>query len=254
MDVSKLWGDAEMKLDRKNALVTGGSARLGRAISLGLAAWGADIAMTYTRSRERAEDTMAEIQGLGRRSALIKTDFSQPSTDMYDLIHRASQHLGGINILINNAAIFEKGDWDTTTEENWDRHFAINLKSPFFLCQAFAKALPTGSHGHIVNIADWRGVRPSTDHIAYTLAKSALITMTKSLALSLAPFIQVNAIAPGMILPPPGMDRAVLTRMSEKIPVKKPGNPDDIVSTVIYLLESEFVTGDLIYVTGGEHL
>ena len=155
---------------------------------------------------------------------------------------------------MNSAAIFEPGNWDDTTEANWDRHFAINLKSPFFLSQAFAAQVGRERAGHIVNIADWRGVRPGPDHVAYTLTKAAVIAMTKSMALALAPNIQVNAIAPGLILPPPGQDQSYLERKADQIPVQRVGSPKEIANTLIYLLRSDFVTGDLIFVTGGEHL
>jgi pteridine reductase len=243
-----------MDLIQKKVLVTGGSVRLGRAIALGLAKEGADVAITYTRSREKAESTAALMQSSGKHPLLIRSDFSQNPADMAPVIDRVLQVYGHIDVLVNNAAIFESGNWDDTTEENWDRHFSINLKAPFFLSQAFAKAIPADRRAQIVNIADWRGVRPGTDHIAYTLSKAALIAMTKSLALALAPNIQVNAIAPGMILPPPGKDLAYLERMASGIPVKRIGSPEDIVRTVLYLLQSDFVSGQLIYVTGGEHL
>ena len=159
-----------------------------------------------------------------------------------------------MDILVNGAAIFEPGNWDDTTEANWDRHFAINLKSPFFLSQAFAVHVGRERAGHIVNIADWRGVRPGTGHVAYTLTKAALIAMTKSLAQALAPNIQVNAIAPGMILPPPGQDQAYLERWAHKIPAQRVGSPEEVARALIFLLRSDFVTGELILVTGGQHL
>jgi pteridine reductase len=238
----------------KKALVTGGSVRLGRAIAIGLAEWGADVAITYARSEENAENTVNEIRALGRQSIAIRGDFSKNPSNMTPIINQFIQQFGRIDILINNAAIFERGNWDNTTEENWDRHFLINLKAPFFLSQAFARAVPPGHRAHIVNIADWRGVRPGTTHIAYTLTKAALIAMTKSLALALAPDIQVNAIAPGMILPPPGKDKAYLEKMASNIPAARIGSPEEIVKTVLYLVQSDFVSGELIYVTGGEHL
>jgi len=170
-----------------------------------------------------------------------------------------------VDILVNSAAIFEPGKWDDTTEANWDRHFAINLKSPFFLSQTFARVAghprvagqshwPSARAGHIVNIADWRGVRPGTGHVAYTLTKAALIAMTKSLALALAPNIQVNAIAPGMILPPPGKDQSYLQRQAGQIPAQRVGSPQEIAKALLFLLRSDFVTGELVFVTGGQHL
>ena len=212
----------------KVGLVTGGSTRLGKAIAEGLARWGADIAFTYTRSKDRALQTAAEIHSLGRKVVILPVDFGEKTVSADSVIDQTMDAYGSVDILVNNAAIFEPGDWDTTTEENWDRHFNINLKAPFFLSQAFAKAVAPNQRAHIINIADWRGVRPGTDHIAYTLTKSALISMTKSLALALAPNIQVNAIAPGLILPPPGKRSADLKRMAEAIPAKRIGAPEDI--------------------------
>jgi pteridine reductase len=169
-------------------------------------------------------------------------------------VERAVERFGRVDILVNSAAIFEPGRWYDTTDANWDRHFAVNLRAPFFLSQAFARQVATPRRGHIVSIADWRAVRPGTDHIAYTLTKAALITMTQSLALALAPNIQVNAIAPGLILPPPDEDAAYLERRAARIPADRAGSPAEVAQALIFLLRSEFVTGDVIFVTGGEHL
>ena len=243
-----------MSLTGKVALVTGGAVRVGRAIALGLAEHGADVAITYHSSAGPATEVASAITAMGRRALALQADFTG-ATGPAELVQEIVGALGSLDILVNSAAIFERGRWDDTSEENWDRHFAINLKAPFFLSQAFGAYLKDSSRrGHIVNIADWRGVRPGTDHFAYTLTKAGLIAMTKSLALALAPDVQVNAIAPGMILPPPGLDEAFLERKAEGIPAKRFGSPDDVVRAVLYLVGADFVTGDLIYVTGGEHL
>lgn len=242
-----------MELTNKVAVVTGGAVRLGRAIALGLAEGGTNVAITYNSSASPAETTCADIEALGRESLSVQANFNQTS-DMERLVSEIIDHFGHLDILVNSAAIFESGRWDDTTETNWDRHFAINLKAPFFLSQAFAKALGEDARGHIVNIADWRGVRPGTDHFAYTLTKSGLIAMTKSLALALAPRVQVNAIAPGLILPPPGRDESYLEKKAPSIPLERSGSSEAIVEAVLYLVRSDFVTGDLMYVTGGEHL
>lgn len=243
-----------MKLENRVVLVTGGAVRLGRAIALGLAEAGADIAITYNSSEGPSRLVAAEIRDLGREAAVIQADFSR-SQDMSRLVDEIVAHYGHLDVLINNAAIFEPGRWNSTDEENWDRHFDINLKAPFFLTQAFARAAKDhGYRGHIVNIADWRGVRPGADHVAYTLTKVALVGLTKSMALALAPEVQVNAIAPGLILPPPGADDDFLARKALEIPLGRHGSAEEIVRTVRYLVGSDFVTGELIYVTGGEHL
>jgi NAD(P)-dependent dehydrogenase (short-subunit alcohol dehydrogenase family) len=243
-----------MNLEGKVALVTGGAVRLGRAIALGLAEQGADVAISYSSSAGPSERVAGEIVALGRQALALKADFAQ-GVNATEVIAKVVAQLGHIDVLVNNAAIFEQGDWDSTTGESWDRHFAINLKAPFFLSQAFALQIKgTSRRGHIVNIADWRGERPVADHLAYTLTKAGLIAMTKSLALALAPEVQVNAIAPGLILPPPGADETFLARKAAGIPVQRAGSPQEIVKAVLYLVDSDFVTGELVTVTGGEHL
>ena len=242
-----------MQLDGKVAIVTGGAVRLGKALALALAKQGVRLVIHYGSSAGPAQETVAEIKAMGSDALVIQADLSQ-SGQAPSIVEHAAAHFGQADILVNSAAIFGPGNWDDTTEANWDRHFAINLKSPFFLSQAFAAHVGPERAGHIINIADWRGVRPGPDHVAYTLTKAALIAMTKSLALALAPNIQVNAIAPGMILPPPGEDPSYLERKAGKIPAQRVGSPEETAKALIFLLHSDFVTGDLIFVTGGEHL
>ena len=242
-----------MELDGKVAIVTGGAVRLGRALALALARQGVRVGIHYGSSAGPAETVVEEIKAIGSDAAAIQADLGRPG-EARSIVERAAAHFGQVDILVNSAAIFEPGNWDDTTEANWDRHFAINVKSPFFLSQAFAAQVGRERAGHIVNIADWRGARPGPDHMAYTLTKAAIIAMTKSLALALAPNIQVNAIAPGLILPPPGQDQAYLESKANQVPAQRVGSPQEIANAMIFLLRSDFVTGDLIFVTGGEHL
>ncbi len=242
-----------MELQGKVALVTGGAVRLGRALALALAAADARVIIHYAHSAGPAQELLTEITAQGAEATAIQADLHQTSAALA-LINQAVAHFGPPDILINNAAIFEPGNWDDTTEQNWDRHFAINLKAPFFLSQTFAQQLPRGRRGHIVNIADWRGERPGTDHVAYTLTKAGIIAMTKSLALALAPDIQVNAISPGLILPPPGRDHTYLEAKAAHIPARRVGSPEDIAAAMLFLLRTDFITGEVLHVTGGEHL
>jgi pteridine reductase len=242
-----------MEIDGKVAIVTGGAVRLGKALALALAEHGARLVIHYGSSGGPAQATVRQIQAMGSDALAIQADLSQPG-QTGSIVERAAAHFGQVDILVNSAAIFEPGNWDDTTEANWDRHLAINLKSPFFLSQAFAVHVGRERTGHIVNIADWRGVRPGTGHVAYTLTKAALIAMTKSLAQALAPNIQVNAIAPGLILPPPGQGQAYLERWAHQIPAQRVGSPEEVARALIFLLRSDFVTGELIFVTGGQHL
>jgi pteridine reductase len=242
-----------MKLEGRVALVTGSAVRIGRALALALAREGARLVVHYNSSSGPAQETVTEIQDLGSEAWAVQADLSQ-FEQLAPLLERAVHHFGRIDILVNSAAIFEPARLSGTTESDWDRHFAINLKAPFFLSQAFAAHIATDQRAHIVNIADWRGLHPDTGSLAYSLTKSGLIAMTKGLALALAPRIQVNAIAPGAILPPPGEDQAYLQDLARTIPIQHPGSPDEVARALVYLLSSDFVTGEVLYVTGGQHL
>ena len=242
-----------MVLKDSVALVTGGAVRLGRALALSLAKQGVQLAIHYGSSAGPAQATVTQVKAMGGKALTLQADFCQ-SGAAAGLIDRAVEHFGQLDILINSAAIFGAGDLSDTTEENWDKHFAINLKSPFFLSQAFAAHMGRERRGHIINIADWRALRPGPDHLAYTLTKAGLVTMTQSLALALAPNIQVNAIAPGAILPPPDKGEDYLEKLGQTLPLQRSGSPDEVSKAMLYLLQSDFVTGELIFVTGGEHL
>lgn len=242
-----------MELDGRVAVVTGGAVRLGKALALALAQEGVRLGLHYNASAGPAEQAVAEIKSLGSDALAVQADLSQ-SSQVQKVIERTVAHFGRLDILVNSAAIFEPAGLVQTTEAIWDMHFAINLKAPFFLSQAFAAYVGKDRPAHIVNIADWRGLRPDINYLAYSLTKAGLLSMTEGLALALAPNIQVNAIAPGAILPPPGKDQAYLDRLVQAIPVRRVGSPAEIVRALLYLLESDFVTGETVFVTGGEHL
>jgi pteridine reductase len=250
-----------MQLDGRVAVVTGGAVRLGKALALALAEEGVHLAVHYNSSAGPAEATVGEIRALGSDAVALQADLSKLD-QVPSLIEQAAAQWGRLDILVNSAAIFEPADLVHTSAESWDRHFAINLRAPFFLSQAFAAHLGKGrraldgvrGRAHIVNIADWRGLRPDTLYLAYSLAKAGVLAMTQGLALALAPNIQVNAIAPGAILPPPGKDQAYLDRLAADIPVQRVGSPAEIARTLLFLLKSDFVTGQTVFVTGGQHL
>lgn len=242
-----------MEIEGSVVVVTGGAVRLGRALALALAKQGARLAVHYNSSAGPALDVVREIEESGGEAVAIQADLSQPG-QAPSVIRRVAAQLGQVDVLVNSAAIFGRGGWRDTTEDDWDLHFAINLKSPYFLSQAFAAHVGPERTGHVVNIADWRGARPDADHLAYSLTKAALIAMTKGLAQALAPNIQVNAIAPGLIFPPPGEDMAYLERLAATVPAQRAGSPDEVGKALVFLLQSDFVTGELIFVTGGQHL
>jgi len=242
-----------MELDGRVAVVTGGAIRVGKALALALAEEGVRVAVHYNASAGPAEETVAQIKAAGSQAAAIQADLAQAS-QAATIIERAVEHFGQVDILVNSAAIFVRANLARTTEALWDQQFAINLKSPFFLSQAFAAHVGKDRPGHIVNIADWRAVRPDADYLAYNLTKAGIVALTQGMALDLAPNIQVNAIAPGAILPPPGKGEQYFAQLAETIPARRVGSPGEIAKAMIFLLKSDFVTGEMIFVTGGEHL
>jgi NAD(P)-dependent dehydrogenase (short-subunit alcohol dehydrogenase family) len=158
-----------------------------------------------------------------------------------------------LDALVNNAAIFEPLTWDTTDLESWQRHQNINLTAPFMLSQAFARQLPSGNPGRIVNILDWRALRPGADHLPYTISKAGLAALTKSLALALAPNIQVNGIAFGAVLPP--SDAGDTSKVIQKVPAQRWAHMEEVIDTLLFLLAGpDYVTGEIIHLDGGRHL
>lgn len=234
--------------------MTGGAVRIGRAISLALASEGVKVVVHYNRSQEAAESLIGEIDAAGGTAIGIAADLSKSVDDCRLPVDSAIEHFGRADILINSAAIFHADMLADATEEQFDRHIAVNLKAPLFLCQAFANSVTDGQRAHIVNIADWRATRPPTGHLTYTLTKSGIVTMTKILAQELAPHIQVNCICPGAILPPVGVDDDVLDELSKRNPLGRVGGTDAITNSLLYLLRSDFITGEALHVTGGEEL
>lgn len=250
-----------MELRGKTAIVTGGAVRLGRALALGLADEGVHIALHYHHSQSRAEQTAKEIEGRGVSVKLIRANFEAPEAAAREVMEAATASLNEVDILINSAAIFEAGTLSETSSEFWDRHFAINLKTPFFLSKEFAAHVRSMTpvetrRGHILNILDWRATHPAagTSHLAYTIAKSGLAALTEALAVELGPQIQVNGIAPGAILSPPGAGESELQKLAVNNPLRRVGSPGEIVRAALYLLRSEFTTGEILHVDGGERL
>ena len=239
-----------MSTSKGAALVTGGARRIGAAISLALARNGYDVALHYLSSVEAAERIADEIEGLGRRCRLFRCDLND-HRETANLVARVREHYSSLDVLVNNASIFERGTLADTGQDLLERHFNINFKAPFFLSQTFADGC---ARGHIINILDTRVSRSDPHHAAYTLSKKALLELTRIAARELGPAIRVNGVSPGMILPPPGGVVDELERRSAGLPLKRIGDTDNVVAAVLFLLDNPFVTGECIYVDGGEHL
>lgn len=238
------------------AIVTGGAVRIGRALSLALARDGMRICLHYGSSKPAADQTAEQIRAAGSEVALVQADLAQPLTSARTIVETALETFGQVDVLINNAAIFEPSSLADLTAGGWQRHQDINLTAVVFLCQKFAQALeqrPEGN-GVIINIADWRALQPQPGHLAYTISKAGIVALTRLLAQELAPKIRVNAIAPGAILSPPGAGDDFEQQMAGAIPLGRTGRPNDITAAARFLLASEFITGEILHVTGGQQL
>lgn len=245
----------QFQLAGRTAVVTGAAVRIGRAIALALAGDGCDVVLHYGTSEAEAAMTIDELEQLGRKARSVCADLTQP-VEAAQRIFDVADSLGGADLLVNSAAIFEDAPLREMSESHFDRHLTINLKAPAFLCREFARRLPSGRRGHILNLVDWRAETPPADYLAYSLSKAGVAALTKSLAQSLAPMIQVNAIAPGAILPPPHSEDFEQWAASKRprIPLRRVGSVKDIAEAALYLVRSEFITGEILHVTGGEQL
>jgi len=235
------------------AFVTGGAKRLGRAIALKLAADGWDVAIHCHHSQAEAETTAGEIRALGRRALILQADLAKES-EVEKLLPTIGRELGPVSCLVNNASVFEMDKIDTVTRDSWDRHIETNLRAPFVLSQAFSRQLPEGTDGNIVNMLDQRVWKLTPYFMSYTVAKMGLWTLTRTLALALAPKIRVNAIGPGPTLPSPRQSEEHFSAQSAAMPLGHGATPDEIAAAVVYILSSPSMTGQMIALDGGEHL
>ncbi len=240
-----------MSLHDKSILITGGSRRIGRSIALALAQAGARVVLHYNRSKEQALSLLAEIEAAGSRAFLLQADLGDPD-QVARIIPRALEY-GPLYALINNAALFEPLTWDTTGLADWNRHLAVNLTAPFLLSQAFARSLAPDVTGRIVNILDWRALRPGADHLPYTISKSALAALTHSLAIALAPQVTVTGLALGAILPP--TDGAAAEKIVAAVPAHRWGKLEEVNQAILFLLDGpEYMTGGILDLDGGRRL
>ncbi len=237
----------------KTALITGGAKRIGRIMCKYLAEEGWSICISYLDSEKEANETLEIINKLGGKAFKLKANLNNEN-ETRELFNSAENTIGPIGLLINNASIFYPEDWYQVTDLSWDNNFNINLKAPFILSQQFAKALPKNSNGLILNLIDQRVLNLKPDFFSYTITKSALYTMTKTLALALAPRIRVNGIGPGPTLPNSRQTEQVFNLEGKSTILRKVVNPKEIAETMMYLINSESVTGQMIAVDSGQHL
>lgn len=237
-------------LTDKKILITGASKRIGRELALTAAREGAFIFLHYSSSEADAYKTQQEIKGLGTECQLIRADFSDPQKAMPLFEKIFADH--EVFALVNNASIFLQNTLRDATLQDWNLHQMINLTMPFLLTQAFANS-PRNPSGKIINILDWRALRPGKDHFAYTISKAGLAALTSSSALSLAPSFQVNGLALGAILPP--SDGSDTTNLIKQVPAGRWANLDELTRTFLFLLTApQYITGEIIHIDGGRHL
>ena len=238
------------------ALVTGGAKRLGRAVCLALAEAGFDVAVHYGGSAAEAEGTAAAVRALGRGAVALRADLSREA-EAAALVPGAAAALGGrpVGVLVNNASVFERDEWDDATRESWDRHVEPNLRAPFVLTQAFARALPDGAEGVVVNMLDQRVWSPTPHFLSYTLSKMGLWSLTRQFALALAPQrIRVNGIGPGPALPSERQSAEQFARQCASVPLGRGTGPEEVARAVLAILALPAMTGQMIALDGGQHL
>ena len=245
-----------MKTTGTVALITGGK-RIGSIVATALATAGADVSLVYNRSREEADGTVAAIKAIGRRAVAVKADVTNEQACI-DAVNATVRELGRLDILINMASLYVAKPFDQLTAADWDRQLAVDLRASFVFAHAAAPAMKANGAGRIINFADWvvASGRPRyPGYLPYYVAKAGVKALTEGLALELAADqILVNAIAPGPILAPPDMSQEERDAVVKSTPLGRWGGEDEIAKAVMFLIESDFVTGETIRVDGGRHV
>ncbi|NLE86355.1 MAG: SDR family oxidoreductase [Myxococcales bacterium] len=231
------------------ALVSGAGQRLGQAIALALGQRGAHVVVHYHRSRTGAEETAAAIHARGGRADLLQADLSDARAAR-ELVDRAVEVLGGLDLLVPSAANFERIPYDDLDDDALERALGLNLAGPFALAHQASPAL-RASRGNIVFITCSSATAPYRNYLPYTVSKAALRHLMRTLSLELAPDVRVNAVAPGTVLPPTSYTPAAIDKLARAVPLQRIGSPEDVVRAVLYLHDSPFVTGQELVVDGG---
>jgi len=237
----------------KSVLVTGAAKRLGRAIALDLARDGWNVAIHYNGSEEDADSAAQAVRAFGAEAAVLKCDLSKED-ETARLVDRAASEIGPLTALVNSASLFENDDWQSATRKTWDEHIEINLRAPFLLSQLFARQLPEGQQGNIINIIDQRVLKPTPQFLSYSISKAGLYWLTTTLAQGMGPRVRVNAVGPGPTLRNPRQSEEDFSRQRDATILKRGADPADICAAVRYLLTAEAVTGQMLAVDGGQHL
>ncbi len=234
------------------AVVTGGAVRVGRGIALGLAEAGFDVAVNYHRSESEAREVSARIEAVGRRALPIRADVSR-SGEIDGLLEKVRSRFGRMDLLVNNASLFQQSPFMEIQEEEWDRVMDVNVKGPFLMVQKAADLL-ADSGGSVVNVVDLSAFRPWREFPHHSVSKAALLHLTRVMARALAPRVRVNAVAPGSVLLPDDYTEEQKERARGRTALGELGAPEDVLRTILFLERSSFITGEVITVDGGQTL
>lgn len=240
-----------MEISGKTALITGGATRVGRAIALSLARAGANVIINYNSSKKSAEETVKEAEVLGVKSHLAQGDVSDYRR-MEVVIEEATGKFGSIDILINSASLFKQTKLPTSDFSDWHKVTSILIDAPFYCSNFVAPKMIEKGEGAIVNIIDLSAWQPWEGFAAHTVGKAALLALTRQLALDFAPYIRVNAVAPGPVLPPDNYSDEKIQRVARRTLLKRWGDAEDVCQAVLFLIRSDYITGESITVDGGE--
>ncbi len=246
-----LYNSSVTALKGKTVFITGGARRLGSAIAVAMAQAGANVAFTFRSSANEAVQTLKQIEGAGVQGLAVECDLRQEARidrAVSEVLHR----FGQIDLLVNNAGVFQTANLEDITMEQWDEVFAVNVRGPFLVSKRCVPSLRS-ARGRIINMGSLGGEKPWATHAHYCSSKAALHMLTQVMAKSLAPEIAVNCVAPGMIATERDQqDPALLERLAARTPMKKNGTPQDVVSAVMYFATApHFITGQVLTVDGG---
>jgi NAD(P)-dependent dehydrogenase (short-subunit alcohol dehydrogenase family) len=240
--------------DRPVAIVTGAGKRVGRQIALALARESYNVIVNYNESAAGASETVARVRKEGGEAHALRADISN-IRDVRRLVRRTIELFGKVDLLVNNSAVFLESPLESTTEKLWDRTLDINLKGTFLCSQAVAREMLKRKRGKIINIASLGGIQAWSRHLPYSVSKAGVIMLTRCLAKALAPYVQVNAIAPGTILLGKEEDPHQEHVPVSTIPLKRYGEPPDVTDLVLFLaLKADYMTGQVLVVDGGRSI
>lgn len=241
-----------METKGKTALVTGSGRRVGRALALTLAEAGASVAVHYNGSESDAMETVETVRTLGGEAEAFQADLDAPEASG-ELVGAVLERFGSLDILVNNASLFGVMRLEDTSIEDWDRYMAVNFRAPFLLAQAMFKAMADGAPGKVINLNDWRTARPK--RFVYGASKAALSGLTRSLAVAMAPNVQVNELALGAILPPVDVEERPPEKMETNLgPAGRMGTLNEVAQAMLSLIENDFITGETLHIDGGRHI